>query len=419
MTSRQYALEIPIEGKDLISRALQNAQGLVQRAAQSMNRSLASTERSMDQAGRAAETAGARFRQGLARGMQQGGEAAKNFGQSLSRAGQSLTTGVTIPLAAAGRAFAKFNDVASSLQAEAQFRRTAEGIGLSADRMMAAVRAATGGIVDDTTLQVQSTRAMVLGVGKDLEQIGNLWALARVQARQLGGTTEAAFQRMTQAIAQGSAETLNSQGFTLRSDQIFRQYADSAGVVAAELDQVTRSHLVLQSVLEQGRQKLADVDLGTLDEAESLRRIQAELSNTTDELLRNLLPALQTTLEVFNALPGPVKTGTIAMLGLALAAGPVAIGLGALVQGVGLAVKGLTALAKANIVASATTRILAMSIRTALIATGLGALIVALGLLATAYLENWGGIREKTVEAVNFIKGHLDKLLLLLGLGGG
>ena len=65
-----------------------------------------------------------------------------------------MTTG---PLAAAGLAFAKFNGVAVSLQAEAQFRRTAEGIGLSAERMMTGVRSATGGIVDDTTLQQQTT----------------------------------------------------------------------------------------------------------------------------------------------------------------------------------------------------------------------------------------------------------------------
>lgn len=239
----------------------------------------------------------------------------------MSRAGQSLTTGVTIPLAALGLAFAKFNDVASSLQAEAQFRRSAEGIGQSADRMMASIRAATGGIVDDTTTQQNSTRAMALGVGKDMEQITRLWAIARVSARELGGTTEEQFQRMSQAIAQGSADTLIQQGFTLRSEQIFQQYAESVGKTTAELDQQTRSQLVLNAVLEQGSQKLAEVDLATLDEAESLRRMQAELSNTTDNLLRNLLPALQTTLGMFNSMPGPVKTAMLAMLVLARSGG--------------------------------------------------------------------------------------------------
>lgn len=69
MTSRQFALEIPIEGKDLISRALQQAQRLVQGATQAVNRILASTERSMDQAGRSAERLGSRIRQSVVRGM--------------------------------------------------------------------------------------------------------------------------------------------------------------------------------------------------------------------------------------------------------------------------------------------------------------------------------------------------------------
>ena len=418
MTSRGYGLDVTIEGKDLITKALRTAGSTVQRTAQTMNRSLETSERRLESMGRAAQNAANRMRQNLAGGMQRGAAAARNFGASMSRVGTSLTMGVTLPLAAVGLAFAKFNDVASSLQAEAQFRKQAEGIGASFEGMMASVRAATGGIVDDTTLQQRTTRAMALGVGKDMEQISKLWAIARVNARELGGTTEDAFNSMVQTIAQGSADALNSQGFALRSDQIFRQYAETAGVVAAELDQETRSQLVLNAVLKQAEQRLRGVDLAAVDEAESLRKMQAELSNTTDNLLRNLLPVLETTLKAFNALPGPVKTAVIAMLGLALVAGPVASGLGAIVQGSALAVKGLLALARSQRVAAISSRILGMSMRSALIASGIGILIVALGLLLQAFLENWGGIREKTAAAIDFIKQHLDKILLFLGPAG-
>ena len=418
MTSRAYGLDVTIEGKDLITRVLRAAGSTVQRTAQTMNRSLETSERRLESVGRAAQNAANRMRQNLAGGMQRGADAARNFGASMSRVGTSLTTGVTLPLAAVGLAFAKFNEVASSLQAEAQFARSAERIGLSADRMMASIRAATGGIVDDTTIQQRTTRAMALGVGKDMEQISRLWAIARVNARELGGTTEDAFNSMVQTIAQGSADALNSQGFALRSDQIFRQYAESAGVVAAELDQQTRSQLVLQAVLEQGSRKLEGVNLATLDEAESLRQMQAELSNTTDTLLRNLLPVLQTTLGVFNALPGPVKTTVIAMLGLALLAGPLASGLGAIVQGAGLAVKGLLFLASAQTRAAITSRILAISLRGVLIASGIGLLIVALTLLLTNWEWTWNTIKTVTGAVVEFVKTHFDKILLFLGPAG-
>ena len=418
MTSRAYGLDVTIEGKDLITRVLRQAGATVQRTSQTMNRSLESSERRLESVGRAARNAANRMRQNLAGGMQRGADAARNFGASMSRVGTSLTTGVTLPLAAVGLAFAKFNEVASSVQAEAQFVRSAERIGLSADRMMASIRAATGGIVDDTTIQQRTTRAMALGVGKDMEQISRLWAIARVNARELGGTTEDAFNSMVQTIAQGSADALNSQGFALRSDQIFRQYAESAGVVAAELDQQTRSQLVLQAVLEQGSRKLEGVNLATLDEAESLRQMQAELSNTTDTLLRNLLPVLQTTLGLFNSLPGPIKTGTILMLGLALAAGPLASGLGAILQGAGLAAKGLTLLATAQGRATITSRILAVSLRGVLIASGIGLLIVALTLLLTNWEWTWNTIKTATSAVVEFVKTHLDKILLFLGPAG-
>ena len=418
MTSRQFALEIPIQGQDLISRTFQNAQRLVQRATQTINRDLQSTETATEEVGRAAESAGRRIRQSLTQGMQGAGQAMRNAGRSMSQAGQSLTTGVTIPLAAAGLAFVKFNEAAQSLQVEEQFRRTAENVGLSADGMMMSIRSATAGIIDDTSLQAATTRAMALGVGRDMEQISTLWQLARVQARELGGTVEENFQRMTQAIAQGSAETLNSQGFTLRSEQIFREYADSTGKVAAELDQATRSQLVLQAVLDQGAAKLSQADLATLTQAESLQQMRAELSNTTDSLLRSLIPALQVVLGAFNALPGPLKTGTILMLGLALAAGPVASGLGAVVQGAGLAVRGLTALAKAQRVAAITSRLLALSLRGVLVASGIGILIVVLGLLLTNWETTWNVITTVFDAVVGFISQHFGKLLLFLGPAG-
>ena len=415
MTSRQFALEIPIQGKDEISKALQNAQRQVQRASQGINRDLASTEREIEEVGRAAQSAGRQVQRSLVQGMKNAGQSMQAAGRSISQAGQSLTTGVTIPLAAAGLAFAKFNDIASSLQVEGQFRRTADNVGLDANRMMTAIRDATGGIIDDTALQAATTRSLALGVGRDMGQISALWQLARLQSRELGGTVDESFQRMTQAIAQGSAETLISSDFTIRSEQLFADYARTVGITTAEIDQNTRAQLVLNAVLEEGARKLAEADLATLNEAESLQRMQAELSNTTDNLLRNLIPALEAVLGGFNALPGPIKTGAILMLGLALAAGPVASGVGAIVQGAGLAVRGLTALARAQQVATITSRFLAISLRGALVASGIGILIVVLGLLLVHWEQVWGTIKTVTAIAIPFITRHAEKLMLFLG----
>ena len=409
MTSRGYALDVTIQGKDLINRALRQAGATVQRTAQTMNRSLETSERRLESVGRAAQNAANRMRQNLAGGMERSAAAARNFGASMSRVGTSLTTGVTLPLAAVGLAFAKFNDVATSLQAEAQFRRQAEGIGASFESMMASIRAATAGTVDDTTLQQNSVRAMAIGVGRDVGQMSKLWAIARINARELGTTTEQAFQQMSQSIAQGSADALNSQGFALRSDQIFRQYAETAGVVAAELDQETRSQLVLNAVLAQAEDKLRGVDLAAVDEAESLRQVQAELSNTTDNLLRNLLPALESTIRAFNSLPGPIKTGILLMFGLALAAGPVAAGLGAIIQGAGLTVKGLTFLASAQGRAAIASRILAVSLRGVLVASGIGILIVALSLLLMNWEWTWNTIKTVTGVVFGFLNPNPPK----------
>ena len=69
MTSRQYALEIPIEGKDEISRALKQAQRLVQDATRSIDRDLENVERAIGDTGRAAEQAGQKIQRSLSQGM--------------------------------------------------------------------------------------------------------------------------------------------------------------------------------------------------------------------------------------------------------------------------------------------------------------------------------------------------------------
>ena len=199
---------------------------------------------------------------------------------------------------------------------------------------------------------------------------------------------------------------------------MFTNYSESVGITTVELDQTTRAQLVLNAVLDEGTQKLAQADLATLTEAERLRQMQVELEDTTDSLLRNLLPVLQTTLGAFNALPAPIKTATILMLGLALAAGPVASGLGALVQGAGLAVQCLTALAKSQRVAAITSRLLAVSLRGVLIASGIGILIVILGILLANWETTWNVISTVFDAVVGFIARNFDKLLLFLGPAG-
>ena len=87
MTSRGYALDVTIEGKDLISRALRQASSAVQQTSQTMNRSLQTSERRLEAVGAAAQTAAIRMRQNLVGGMQRGAGAARNFGASMSRAG--------------------------------------------------------------------------------------------------------------------------------------------------------------------------------------------------------------------------------------------------------------------------------------------------------------------------------------------
>ena len=110
-----------------------------------------------------------------------------------------------------------------------------------------------------------------------------------------------------------------------------------------------------------------------------------------------------------------MKTGILLMFGLALAAGPVAAGLGAIVQGAGLAVKGLTFLASAQGRAAIASRILAVSLRGVLVASGIGILIVALSLLLMNWEWTWNTIKTVTGAVFGFLKEHWDKILLFLG----
>ena len=443
MTTRGYALEIPIEGRDEISRALRQAQKLVAQATSAIDRSLASTERSlkeagrastdagrqmessmdsaeraMGDAGRAAEQAGRRIERSLSRGMQNAGRSIRSAGRSISQAGQSLTVGLTIPLAAIGLGLAKLNSAAEGLQVAGSFEHMAKRAGLSSQEILSSLRQASAGTISSTQLMLAANQAMALGVGKSTEDFTKLMEIARDRARVMGLSVEQAFSDLVTGLGRGSTEILDNLGITVRLEEATRAYAESIGKTAKELSFEERKLAVVSAALAQGEASMNRAALATRTQAEEYAKMRAELSDTTDELLIGLLPVMAKMLSIFNALPGPVKTATIALAGIGLAIGPVASALGVLASGIGLATTAIGHLIVAEKRAILVNRLMSISIRGVLIASGIGLAIVAITLLAQAWAGNWGNIREKTRAAIDFIKRHFDKILLFLGPAG-
>ena len=271
------------------------------------------------------------------------GRRAEDVGKRLSSAGQSFTSNLTIPMAAVGIALAKLSQQASRLQIQEAFERQAKRVGISANDLVEALRGASAGTVAANDLMLAANRAFALQVAKDIPTFVSLMEIARDRSRIMGISVTQAFNDIVTGLGRGSALILDNLGIILSVKDAYIAYATELGKTASKLTTLEQKQAIINATLKQGTATMDKASLAIKSQAEEYAAMRAELSETVDVLLQNLLPVLAATVGVFTALPKEIQITTIALLGLALAAGPVVQGVGAMISIVGIMMRVLRA----------------------------------------------------------------------------
>ena len=209
----------------------------------------------------------------------------KGFGASLSSvigtaamvagaiAGVSVAIKEVIEAAKEGAAFQRMEEASASL---------ARSLDADMSDIMDALREASLGMVSDFDLMQAASRAMMLGVSADSEQLAQLMEVAALRGRAMGISTTQAFNDIVTGIGRASPMILDNLGIVVDAEGKYQDYAESVGKTAEELTKAEKTQALLNGVLESSKGLLEETGGLTIDNAGKWEQMSAAQKNYFD-----------------------------------------------------------------------------------------------------------------------------------------
>ncbi len=134
---------------------------------------------------------------------------------------------------------------AKVLQTEESFRLVTKSSGIMADKLLADMKRASAGTVDDSDIMQKAVKGITLGL-KDTEMIGIMEA-ARVSARVAGEDVKTAYEGITDAISTGLPKALKRYGLISKEEMAIVSAALKAGVEDVSLYSIAMNNAAIQA----------------------------------------------------------------------------------------------------------------------------------------------------------------------------
>mgnify|MGYP000993569419 CR=1 FL=1 len=209
----------------------------------------------------------------------------KTFGDGLSSAwkvGLSAAAAIT----AVSLAIKEVQDAAKEGAAFQRMEEASASLARSLDADMSeildALREASLGMVSDFDLMQAASRAMMLGVSADSEQLAQLMEVAALRGRAMGISTTQAFNDIVTGIGRASPMILDNLGIVVDAEGKYQAYAEAVGKTAEELTKAEKTQALLNGVLESSKGLLEETGGLTLDNAGKWEQMSAAQKNYFD-----------------------------------------------------------------------------------------------------------------------------------------
>lgn len=194
-------------------------------------------------------------------------------------------------LKAGEAAFAMGRASAESARLADSFVTLAKAAGGSSQQMLAAMREASKGMIDDTSLIGAANRAMLLGVADTSGEMATLLEIAGARAKAMGLTTQQAFGDLVTGLGRMSPMILDNLGITIDAAGAYERYAESIGRSAESLDDAEKKQALVNEVIRTSSTLLEENAGKGRDLAGSFERMDASIANAKDALGALFSPA--------------------------------------------------------------------------------------------------------------------------------
>jgi hypothetical protein len=146
----------------------------------------------------------------------------------------------------------------------------ARSVGKNADEIIAKLKKASGGTINESSLIQTASKAMSLGVTMDADKMANMLEIARNKARLFGSTTQQAFEDLVTGIGRASPQILDNLG--IRIPAAFEEM--TSGMSGAE-----KVAKLFELTLEEGNKQLRDMGGLASTNADQMSDLSASWSN--------------------------------------------------------------------------------------------------------------------------------------------
>jgi hypothetical protein len=160
-----------------------------------------------------------------------------------------------------------------------RFDSLSKTAGTTGDALLGALRKASGGQISNLNLELTANRAQLLGVAHDAQTFGQLMAIARDRAQNLGTTTQSAFDDIVTGVGRASPRILDNLGIIISEKDAYDAFAKSIGKNTDALDANEKKQAILKAVLDQGNATLKETGGAIEGAAAGQARLGASFDN--------------------------------------------------------------------------------------------------------------------------------------------
>lgn len=170
------------------------------------------------------------------------------------------------------------------------YEKSTERAGVSADDLLAKLKAASRGTVTETNLQLSANKALALGVGEDAQQIADLLTIARAKGKDFGLDTTKAFEDIVTGLGRASPLILDNLGIVVDQERINKEYAKSVGKTVEQLTEQEKKQALVNDVLRTNKDLLEEAGQAELDRADKIAQAEVRLQEAKARLGKATAP---------------------------------------------------------------------------------------------------------------------------------
>lgn len=165
---------------------------------------------------------------------------------------------------------------------EDSFAIAAGNAGISVDRLISSLMAATKGTIETSDMMIKATRLISEGFSRD--QIVQIGEAARVSARLMGiGVTEA-YDQIADSIVNLREKGLKSAGIVVDMDVAYRKHAETLNVGKEDLNQYGKQMALVNAVAEKAAELHDKLGMSVEMAYEKMQQSKATLKEFGDNL---------------------------------------------------------------------------------------------------------------------------------------